>query len=93
MGNPPSDPSVQNDEQTSNDPKDPETQQVKRRRDPRPGVYVEQNKGQPMTDAEDGEGLYDFDFEKDASATTTATDTMFDFDVDTSRMDVDVTSK
>ncbi|MFS7994715.1 hypothetical protein Hanom_Chr12g01109301 [Helianthus anomalus] len=95
MGNPPSDPSVQNEEQAIKDPKDPEAQPLKRRRrDPRHGVYVEQNKDQPMTDAEDEDGLYDFDFEKDASATATATatDTVFDFDVDTLRMDVDVTS-
>ncbi|KAM0040083.1 hypothetical protein Hdeb2414_s0012g00389661 [Helianthus debilis subsp. tardiflorus] len=93
MGNPPSDPLVQNEEQTTNDPKDPETQPLKRkRRDPRPGVYVEQNKDQSLTDADDEDGLYNFDFEKDASSTDTATETMFDFDVDTPRMDVDVTS-
>ncbi|MFS7978080.1 hypothetical protein Hanom_Chr10g00911421 [Helianthus anomalus] len=78
MGSPPFDPLVQIDEQTL---KDPEIQQVKkRRRDPRPSVYVEQNKDQST--------------EKDASATATATatDTVFDFDVDTSIMVVDDTS-
>ncbi|MFS7935436.1 hypothetical protein Hanom_Chr05g00403401 [Helianthus anomalus] len=45
MGNPPSDPSVQSEEQTAEDPKDPNTQQVKRiRRVPRPSVYIEQTK-------------------------------------------------
>ncbi|KAJ0750131.1 hypothetical protein HanLR1_Chr05g0178371 [Helianthus annuus] len=88
MGNPPSDPSVPNE-----DPKGPDTQQVKRkRRDPRPSVYIEQNTDQPTTDANDEDGLYDFDFEKDTTASATATETGFDFDVDSTRMDVDVTS-
>ncbi|MFS8013588.1 hypothetical protein Hanom_Chr14g01334721 [Helianthus anomalus] len=83
MGNPPSDPSVQNEEQMTKDPKDPNTQQVKRRRrrDPRPGVYIEQNIDQPTTDADDEDGLYDFDFEKDTTTTATATETGFDFDI------------
>ncbi|MFS8034620.1 hypothetical protein Hanom_Chr17g01583271 [Helianthus anomalus] len=60
MGNPPSDPSVQNEEQTTKDPKDPDTQQMKRkRRDPLPGMYIEQNKDQPTTNADDEYGLYD----------------------------------
>ncbi|KAJ0796987.1 hypothetical protein HanPI659440_Chr04g0168661 [Helianthus annuus] len=84
MGNPPSDPSVQNEEQTAKDPKDPDTQQVKRkRRDPRPGVFIEQSKDQPVTVDEDEDGLYEFDFENEttatAIATATATETGFDF--------------
>ncbi|KAF5803318.1 hypothetical protein HanRHA438_Chr06g0279051 [Helianthus annuus] len=93
MGNPPSNPSVQIEEQTSSDPKDPETQPLKRkRRDPRPGVYVGQSQDHPTNATKDEDGLYDFDLEKDVTATTTATETVFDFDVDTQRMDVDVTS-
>ncbi|MFS7919477.1 hypothetical protein Hanom_Chr03g00213091 [Helianthus anomalus] len=90
MGNPPFDPLFQSEEQTAEDPKDPDTQQVKRRRDLPPGVYIEQNKDQPTTAAEDDDGLYDFDFEKDTTATAVDTKTWFDFDVDTTRMYVDV---
>ncbi|MFS7919470.1 hypothetical protein Hanom_Chr03g00213021 [Helianthus anomalus] len=91
MVNPPSDPSVQSEDQMTEDQKDLDTQQVKRRRrDPRPGVYIEKNKDQPTTAAEDEDGLYDFDFEKDTTATAVDTETWFDFDVDTTRIDVDV---
>ncbi|KAF5798211.1 hypothetical protein HanRHA438_Chr07g0300621 [Helianthus annuus] len=90
MGNSPSDPSVQSEDQTTEDPKDPDTQQVKRRRrDPRPGVFIEQSKDQPVTADEDEEGLYDFYFEEDTTATATATETGFVFEADTTRMDVD----
>ncbi|KAF5810472.1 hypothetical protein HanXRQr2_Chr04g0169841 [Helianthus annuus] len=72
MGNPPSNPLVQIEEQTFSDLKDPENQPLKqKRRDPRSGVYVEQSKDQPMNDAEDEDGLYDVDFEKDVTATET----------------------
>ncbi|KAJ0612012.1 hypothetical protein HanHA300_Chr01g0022361 [Helianthus annuus] len=90
MGNPPSDPSVHVEEQTSSDPKDPDTLPLKRkRRDPRPGMYVEQSQDQPIYDTKDEDGLYDFDFEKNTTDTTTATENIFEFDVDTQRMDAD----
>ncbi|KAJ0957388.1 hypothetical protein HanPSC8_Chr01g0026711 [Helianthus annuus] len=93
MGNPPSDPSVHVEEQTSSDPKDPDTLPLKRkRRDPRPGMYVEQSQDQPIYDTKDEDGLYDFDFEKNTTDTTTATENIFEFDVDTQRMDVDAIS-
>ncbi|MFS7954249.1 hypothetical protein Hanom_Chr07g00628071 [Helianthus anomalus] len=90
MGNPPSDPPIQSEEQTIEDLKDPDTQQVKRRRrDPRPSVFIEQSKDQPVTADEDEDGLYDFDFEEDTTSTSTATETGFVFEADTTRMDVD----
>ncbi|KAM0061452.1 hypothetical protein Hdeb2414_s0004g00136261 [Helianthus debilis subsp. tardiflorus] len=92
MGNPPSNPSV-HEEQTSSDPKDPDSLPLKRkRRDPRPGMYVEQNQNQPMNDTEDEDGLYDFDFEKNVSDTTTATKDIFEFNVDTQRIDMETTT-
>ncbi|MFS7985638.1 hypothetical protein Hanom_Chr11g01000861 [Helianthus anomalus] len=92
MGNPPSNPSVHVEEQTSNDPKDPESLPLKRkRRDPRPGMYVEKNQDQPLNDTEDDDGLYEFDFEKNTTDTTTATEDIFEFNVDTQRMDVETT--
>ncbi|KAJ0940411.1 hypothetical protein HanRHA438_Chr02g0083071 [Helianthus annuus] len=93
MGNPPSNPSVHVEEKTSSDPKDPDTLPLKRkRRDPRPGMYVEQSQDQRTNDTEDEDGLYDFDFEKNTTDTTTATENIFEFEVDTRRMDVDATS-
>ncbi|KAJ0792835.1 hypothetical protein HanOQP8_Chr01g0022401 [Helianthus annuus] len=93
MGNPPSNPSVHVEEQTSSDLKDPDTLPLKRkRRDPRPGMYVEQSQDQPINDTKDEDGLYDFDFEKNTTDTTTATENIFEFDVDTQRMDVDAIS-
>ncbi|MFS7916879.1 hypothetical protein Hanom_Chr03g00182551 [Helianthus anomalus] len=92
MGNPPPNPSVHVEEQTSSDPKDLDSLPLKRKmRDPRPGMYVKQGQDQPMNDTEDEDGLYDFDFEKNAIDTTTATEDIFEFDVDTQRMDVETT--
>ncbi|KAJ0592427.1 hypothetical protein HanRHA438_Chr03g0112831 [Helianthus annuus] len=91
MGNPPSNLPVSNKEPPNEDPKDPDSLPVKRkRRDPRLGMYVEQNKDQPMNDAEDDDGLYDFDFEKNVTDTTTATEDIFEFDVYTQRMNVEI---
>ncbi|MFS7918820.1 hypothetical protein Hanom_Chr03g00205621 [Helianthus anomalus] len=93
MGNPPSNPSVYVEEQTSSDPKDPNSLPLKRkRRDPRPGMYVEQSQDQPTNDIEDEDGLYNFDFEKNTTDATTATENIIEFNVDTQRMDVDVTA-
>ncbi|MFS8018182.1 hypothetical protein Hanom_Chr15g01389141 [Helianthus anomalus] len=93
MGNPPSNPSVHVEEKTSSDPKDPDSLPLKqKRRDPRPGMYVEQSQDQPMNDTEDEDGLYDFEFEKKATDTTTATEDIFEFDVDAQRMDVEITT-
>ncbi|XP_021979792.1 uncharacterized protein LOC110875907 [Helianthus annuus] len=95
------DPSVQNEELIVEDPKNPDSQQVKRRRrDPRPGVFIEQSKDQPVIADEDEDGLYEFDFETakettetpfdfETTATTTATETGFDFEANETRMDVD----
>ncbi|KAF5790600.1 hypothetical protein HanXRQr2_Chr09g0385121 [Helianthus annuus] len=93
MGNPPSNPSVHVEEQTSSDPKDPDSLPLKRkRRDPRPGMYVEQSQDQPMNDTEDEDGLYYFDFEKNVTDTTTATEYIFEFNVDTQRIDMETTT-
>ncbi|MFS7943186.1 hypothetical protein Hanom_Chr06g00497301 [Helianthus anomalus] len=86
IGNHPSNPSVHIEEQTSSDPKDPDSLPLKRkRRDPRLGMYVEQNKDQSMNEAEDDDGLYDFDFEKNVTSTT---EDIFEFNVDTQRIDL-----
>ncbi|KAJ0800749.1 hypothetical protein HanPI659440_Chr03g0107151 [Helianthus annuus] len=91
MGNPPSNLPVSNKEPPNEDPKDHDSLPVKRkRRDPRLGMYVEQNKDQRMNDAEDDDGLYDFDFEKNVTDTTTATEDIFEFDVYTQRMNVEI---
>ncbi|KAF5815686.1 hypothetical protein HanXRQr2_Chr03g0125821 [Helianthus annuus] len=92
MGNPPSDLSVSNEESSEN-PKDPDSLPLKqKRRDPRLGMYVEQNKDQSMNTAEDDEGLYDFDFEKSVTDTTTDTEDIFEFEADTQRNDMDATT-
>ncbi|KAJ0501936.1 hypothetical protein HanHA300_Chr11g0406851 [Helianthus annuus] len=89
MGNPPSNLSVHIKEQTSSYLKDPDSLPLKRKkRDPRLGMYVEQNKDQSMNDVEDDDGLYDFDFEKNVTDTTTTED-IFDFNVDTQRIDLE----
>ncbi|KAF5805894.1 hypothetical protein HanXRQr2_Chr05g0214801 [Helianthus annuus] len=85
MGNPPSDLTVSNEEPDEN-PKDPDSLPLKRkRRDPRLGMYVEQNKDQPVCTAEDDDGLYDFDFEKNVTDTTTTTEDIFEFNTDSQR--------
>ncbi|KAL9996433.1 hypothetical protein Hdeb2414_s0706g00937821 [Helianthus debilis subsp. tardiflorus] len=87
--NPPSNLSVSNEESPSENPKDPDSLPLKRkRRDPRLGMYVEQNKDQPMNDAEDDDGLYDFDFEKSVTDSTTSTKDIFEFNADTQRIDL-----
>ncbi|MFS7904726.1 hypothetical protein Hanom_Chr01g00039431 [Helianthus anomalus] len=93
MGNPLSNPLVHVEDQMSSDPKDPDSLPLKRkRRDPRPGIYVEQSQDQPTNDNEDEDGLYNFDFEKNTTDTTTTAENIFEFDVDTQRMDVDTTT-
>ncbi|MFS7953873.1 hypothetical protein Hanom_Chr07g00623671 [Helianthus anomalus] len=92
IGNPPSDLSVANEEPVES-PKDPDSLPLKqKRRDPRLGVYVEQNKDQSMNIADDDDGLYEFDFEKNVTDTTTATEDIFEFDADTQRNDMDTTA-
>ncbi|KAJ0691470.1 hypothetical protein HanPI659440_Chr15g0575431 [Helianthus annuus] len=101
IGNPPSDPSIQSQEPVTEDPNDSNSQPLKRRkRDPRPGVFVEPIQDQPVID-EDDDGLYDFDLEtaKDTTetpfefeATATATETAFDFETTETIMDVDLDS-
>ncbi|KAJ0839389.1 hypothetical protein HanPSC8_Chr14g0606221 [Helianthus annuus] len=95
MGNPPSDLSVSTEEPVES-PKDSDSIPLKRkRRDPRPGMFVEQGKDQSVNFADDDEGLYDFDFEKIVSDTITTAENMFDFDAgtqgdDIATMDVEV---
>ncbi|MFS7918675.1 hypothetical protein Hanom_Chr03g00203931 [Helianthus anomalus] len=92
MGNPPSDLSVLNEE-PGEDPKDPDSLPLKRkRRDPRPGMYIEKNKDRPLIADEDDEGLYDFDFEKNATDTTNPTADIFEFDADAQRTEMDTTN-
>ncbi|KAJ0587465.1 hypothetical protein HanIR_Chr04g0163511 [Helianthus annuus] len=91
MGNPPSDLSVPNEESSEN-PKDPDSLPVKRkRRDPLLGMYVEKNKDQPLITDEDDEGLYDFDFEKNVTDATTSAADFFEVDFDAQRTDMDTT--
>ncbi|KAJ0625990.1 hypothetical protein HanPSC8_Chr01g0008381 [Helianthus annuus] len=72
MGNPLSDSSVQSEKPTAENPKDPDSQQVKRgRRDPRHGVFIEQGKDQHVIDHEDEDCLYKFDFESAKETTET----------------------
>ncbi|KAJ0637328.1 hypothetical protein HanOQP8_Chr17g0672521 [Helianthus annuus] len=98
IGNLPFDSSLQSQEPVNEDPKDSDSQPLKQtKRDPRPGVVVEQIQDQPVID-EDDDGLYDFDFET-AKATTettfefettaTTTETLFEFETTETRMDVD----
>ncbi|MFS8033293.1 hypothetical protein Hanom_Chr17g01567791 [Helianthus anomalus] len=83
MGNPPYNLSVSSEEPSEN-PKDPDSLPLKRkRRDPRLGMYVEQNKDQPVSVAEDDDGLYDFEFEKNVTDTTSTAEDIFEFNVDT----------
>ncbi|KAF5818050.1 hypothetical protein HanXRQr2_Chr02g0060301 [Helianthus annuus] len=95
MGNPPSDLSVSTEEPVES-PRDSDSIPLKRkRRDPRPGMFVEQGKDQSVNIADDDEGLYDFDFEKNVSDTTTTAENIFEFDVgtqgdDIATMDVEV---
>ncbi|KAJ0796128.1 hypothetical protein HanPI659440_Chr04g0158581 [Helianthus annuus] len=95
MGNPPSDLSVSTEEPVES-PRDSDSIPLKRkRRDPRPGMFVEQGKDQSINIADDDEGLYDFDFEKNVSDTTTTAENFFDFDAgtqgdDIATMDVEV---
>ncbi|MFS7967253.1 hypothetical protein Hanom_Chr09g00783651 [Helianthus anomalus] len=92
MGNPPSNLSVPYEEPSEN-PKDPDSLPLMRKgRDPRLRMYVEQNKDQPMNVAEDDDGLYDFDFEKNVTVTTNATEDIFEFNVDTQRSDLETTT-
>ncbi|MFS8007224.1 hypothetical protein Hanom_Chr14g01258461 [Helianthus anomalus] len=78
MGNPPSNLTVSNEEPEENT-KGPNSLPLKRkRRDPRLGMYVEQNKDQSVCAAEDDDGLYDFDFEKNVTDTTTTTEDIFE---------------
>ncbi|MFS7902555.1 hypothetical protein Hanom_Chr01g00012631 [Helianthus anomalus] len=93
IGNPPSNLSVSNEEPPSENPKDPDSLPLKRkRRDPRLRMYVEQNKDKPMNDVEDDDGLYDFDFEKTVTDTTTTTEDIFEFNADTQRIDLETTN-
>ncbi|KAM0044821.1 hypothetical protein Hdeb2414_s0010g00357731 [Helianthus debilis subsp. tardiflorus] len=88
MGNPPSNLSVSTEEPVES-PRDSDSIPLKRkRRDPRPGMFVEQGKDQSETVADDTEGLYDFDFEKNVDDTATTVENIFDFDVGTQRDDI-----
>ncbi|MFS7927180.1 hypothetical protein Hanom_Chr04g00305941 [Helianthus anomalus] len=92
IGNPPSDLSVLNEE-PDEDLKDPDSLPLKRkRRDPRPGMYIEKNKDQPLIADEDDEGLYDFDFEKNVTDTTNPTADIFEFDADAQRTEINDTN-
>ncbi|KAJ0652892.1 hypothetical protein HanOQP8_Chr15g0577371 [Helianthus annuus] len=83
MGNPPSNLTVSTEEPSVN-PKDPDSLPLKRkRRDPRLGMYVEQDKDQSLNIAEDDEGLYDFDFEKHVTDSITTTDDIFELNTET----------
>ncbi|KAF5785263.1 hypothetical protein HanXRQr2_Chr10g0426571 [Helianthus annuus] len=89
MGNPPPNLSVSTEEPEES-PRDSDSIPLKRkRRDPRPGMFIEQGKDQSVTVAEDTEGLYDFDFEKYVDdATTTTTENIFESGVHTQRDDI-----
>ncbi|MFS7994584.1 hypothetical protein Hanom_Chr12g01107751 [Helianthus anomalus] len=92
MGNPPSDLSVLNEE-PDEDPKDPDSLPLKRkRRDPRPRMYIEKSKDQPLIADEDDEGLYDFDFEKNVTDTTNPPADIVEFDADAQRTEMDTTN-
>ncbi|MFS7955320.1 hypothetical protein Hanom_Chr07g00641281 [Helianthus anomalus] len=70
-------------ELVTEDPHDSDSHPIKhRRRDPRPGVYVEQDQ-----QVDDDESLYTFDFE-----TAATTDTTFDFKAADTQMDVSTES-
>ncbi|KAM0017116.1 hypothetical protein Hdeb2414_s0028g00704361 [Helianthus debilis subsp. tardiflorus] len=85
MGNPPPNLSVYAEEPEES-PMDSDDIPLKRkRRDPRPGMFIKQSKDQSVTIADDAEGLYDFDIEKDIDDTTTTatTENVFEFDAGT----------
>ncbi|KAL9999536.1 hypothetical protein Hdeb2414_s0474g00901251 [Helianthus debilis subsp. tardiflorus] len=98
MGNPPSNLSVSTEEPEES-PRDSDSIPLKRkRRDPRPGMFIEQGKDQSVTVADDTEGLYDFDFEKNVDDTTTTAENFFEFDAgthgdDTVMTNVEIQSK
>ncbi|KAJ0878136.1 hypothetical protein HanRHA438_Chr10g0436301 [Helianthus annuus] len=80
MGNPPTNLSVSTEEHEES-PRDSDAIPLKRkRRDPRPGMLIEQSKDQSVTGADDAEGLYKFDFETNVDDTTTTTDNFFESD-------------
>ncbi|MCQ7285383.1 hypothetical protein NP026_23790, partial [Salmonella enterica] len=80
MGNPPTNLSVSTEEPEES-PRDSDDIPLKRkRRDPRPGMFIEQRKDQSVTVADDAEGLYKFDFETNVDDTTTTTDSFFESD-------------
>ncbi|KAM0026494.1 hypothetical protein Hdeb2414_s0020g00558841 [Helianthus debilis subsp. tardiflorus] len=94
MGNPPPNLSVYAGEPVES-PRDSDDILLKRkRRDPRPGMFIEQSKDQSVTVADDAEGLYDFDIERDIddTTTTTTTDNIFEFDAGTQGDDVVMTN-
>ncbi|KAJ0455912.1 hypothetical protein HanIR_Chr15g0756441 [Helianthus annuus] len=80
MGNPPTNLSVSTEEPEES-PRDSDDIPLKRkRRDPRPGMFIERSKDQSVTVADDAEGLYKFDFETNVDDTTTTTDSFFESD-------------
>ncbi|KAJ0480128.1 hypothetical protein HanIR_Chr13g0627961 [Helianthus annuus] len=80
MGNPPTNLSVSTEE-PEDSPRDSDDIPLKRkRRDPRPGMFIERSKDQSVTVADDAEGLYKFDFETNVDDTTTTTDSFFESD-------------
>ncbi|KAJ0610892.1 hypothetical protein HanHA300_Chr01g0009011 [Helianthus annuus] len=93
MGNPPPNLSVSTEEPEES-PRDSDSIPLKRkRRDPRPGMFIEQSKDQSVTVADDAEGLYDFDFEKYVDdATTTTTENIFESGVHTQGDDTVMTN-
>ncbi|KAM0044015.1 hypothetical protein Hdeb2414_s0010g00348201 [Helianthus debilis subsp. tardiflorus] len=92
MGNPPSNPTLSNEE-PSESPKDPDSLPLKRKMgDPRLGMYVEQNKDQPVYADEDDDGLYNFDFEKSVTDTTTSAEDIFEFNADAQRTVLETTT-
>ncbi|KAJ0707127.1 hypothetical protein HanOQP8_Chr09g0320631 [Helianthus annuus] len=93
MGNPPPNLSVST-EKPEESPRDSDSIPLKRkRRDPRPGMFIEQGNDQSVTVADDTEGLYDFDFEKYVDdATTTTTENIFESGVHTQGDDTVVTN-
>ncbi|KAM0042220.1 hypothetical protein Hdeb2414_s0011g00375541 [Helianthus debilis subsp. tardiflorus] len=94
MGNPPPNLSVYAEEPEES-PMDSDDIPLKRkRRDPRPGMFIKQSKDQSVTVADDAEGLYDFDIEKDIDDTTTTatTENVFEFDAGTQGDDAVMTN-
>ncbi|KAM0052321.1 hypothetical protein Hdeb2414_s0007g00246901 [Helianthus debilis subsp. tardiflorus] len=94
MGNPPPNMSVSTEEPEES-PRDSDYIPLKRkRRDPRPGMFIEQGKekDQSVTVADDAEGLYDFNFEKNVDDTTTTAENIFEFDAGTQGDDTVMTN-